>query len=90
MNAWTGSEGAPLFKTLEKSGEPILVGIFSHSRSRPKEKHEDESVTNVGSNIDHIKRHVSSGQWNSKGQTSCLAHTPCMQHAACLYNVVYS
>ena len=84
MSAWTGSEGAPLFKTREKSGEPILVGIFSFSQSRPREKDEHESLSNVGSNIHYIKKHVTDKQWSSKGQISCLAHMPCTYNACSL------
>ena len=79
MPAWDGSEGAPLFKTGEKSGTPQLVGIFHFSQDSTKKRAtEDESVANVGCKISHIKKHVDIGEWSRKGQTSCV-----LEHAVC-------
>lgn len=78
MSAWPGSEGAPLFKTAEKSGKPELVGIFNYFEpgklGKMKGVDKDECVTNVGCNISHIKKHVYDGEWSRKGQACCFTH----------------
>ena len=82
MSAWDGSEGAPLFMTKEETGKPQLVGIINYSQESTKRGvAKDESVTNVGCYISHIKRHVDSGEWNEKGQASCSALV--LEHAVC-------
>ena len=70
MSTWPGSEGAPVFKTDEKSGKPQLVGIFNYSQPWDETvDDEDEAVANIACNIDHIKKHISGEQWTKKGQT---------------------
>ena len=68
--------------TKEETGKPQLVGIINYSQESTKRGvAKDESVTNVGCYISHIKRHVDSGEWNKEGQASCSALV--LEHAVC-------